>query len=278
VADELLTRSPITRSELTGELKTLGVRAGSVAMVHCRLSSLGFVIGGLDSVVFAFEDILGPDGTLMALTGWEHDPYEVDGWPESARQAYLREPPVFDPNVSQAERDFGRLAERIRTWPGSVRSNHPEASFAALGARAEWLMAEQPWDHPYGPGSPLAKLVEANGDIVMVGAPLETVTALHYAEEMADVPEKKLVAYRAPIIVDGQIQWRVVNDIDTSNGAFAYEDVVTGNVDAFEVIVQEALAAGIGRRHKAREANLYLFSARDLVAFAVQWIEEHFAA
>ena len=251
--EELLARSPITRSELGGQLQSLGVGAGSVAMVHCRLSSLGFVIGGLDSVVFAFEDILGPDGTLMALTGWEHDPYEVDGWPESARQAYLREPPVFDPNVSQAERDFGRLAERIRTW-------------------------NQPWDHPYGPGSPLAKLVEANGDIVMVGAPLETVTALHYAEEMADVPEKKLVAYRAPIIVDGQIQWRVVNDIDTSNGALAYEDVVTGNVDAFEVIVQEALAAGIGRRHKAREANLYLFPARDLVGFAVQWIEGHFAA
>jgi aminoglycoside 3-N-acetyltransferase len=274
--DELLARSPITRSELTGELRTLGVRAGSVVMVHCRLSSLGFVVGGLDSVVHALVEILGPDGTLMALTGWEHDPYELESWPETAREAYLRDPPIFDPQLSQAARDFGRLAERIRTWPGSTRSNHPEASFAAVGARAEWLTADQPWNHPYGPGSPLAKLVEARGDIVMIGAPLETVTALHYAEEIADVRDKKLVAYKAPVIVDDKIQWLVVNDIDTSNGAFAYERVVGGNLDAFEVIVHEALAGGIGRRHRTRDAGLYLFSAPDLVDFAVRWIERHF--
>ncbi|WP_219417977.1 AAC(3) family N-acetyltransferase [Pseudonocardia nigra] len=40
------------------------------------------------------------------------------------------------------------------------RSANPGASFAALGARAEWFSAGRPLDYGYGPGSPLAKLVD----------------------------------------------------------------------------------------------------------------------
>ena len=52
----------------------------------------------------------------------------------------------------------------------------------AVGARAGWLSQDQPWDQPVGPGSPLAQLVKTDGQVLMLGAPLDTLTLLHYAE------------------------------------------------------------------------------------------------
>lgn len=50
-----------------------------------------------------------------------------------------------------------------------MRSDHPEASFVALGARAQWLTQNHPNDHGYGPGSPLARILQAEGAILMLG-------------------------------------------------------------------------------------------------------------
>jgi aminoglycoside 3-N-acetyltransferase len=278
VADDILNRTPITRSQLAAQLRALGLRAGSVVEVHCGLRSLGFVVGGSDAVVLALLDAVGADGTLLALTGWEHDSFDLERWPEPVRRAYLDDPPIFDPAVSEAARDMGRLAERIRTWPGAMRSNHPEASFAAMGPRAGWLIEDQPWDHPYGRGSPLAKLVEADGDVLMLGAPLETLTILHYAEELARVPTKKTVVYEAAVRTGDGVEWREIRDIDTSAGAFPYERVVESGMDGFEVIGRDALESGIGRRGSIGESLSSLLPARDLVRFASSWMERRFGA
>lgn len=267
---------PVVRSELESDLHKIGLERGGVVMVHCRMSAIGWVVGGSETIVRAILDVLGPSGTLMALTGWEYDSYDLDEWPEVRRAAYLKEPPSFDPELSESQRDFGRLSERIRTWPGARRSRHPEASFAAVGYQAEWLTSDQPWDHPYASGSPLAKLVEADGDVLMLGAPLETITLLHYAEERARVPNKQRVTYRVPMRAGDGIEWRLIHDIDTSKGAFDYGKVVPGDTDAFEVIGAEALAAGIGIGGKVGEADSCLFPARELERFAAAWMEERF--
>ncbi|MDP9066762.1 MAG: aminoglycoside 3-N-acetyltransferase [Actinomycetota bacterium] len=276
MADNLLHRPPITRRELVEDLAKLGVRAREVLMVHCSLSSMGYVVGGADAVVTSLLELLGASGTLMVMSGWEHDPYELEQWPEALQDAYRRDPPTFHPEVSEAARENGRLPERIRTWPGARHSSHPEARFSALGASSQWLTEDQPWHHPLGAGSPLEKLLEADGSVLMLGAPLETLTLLHHAEELADVPSKKLVRYTVPTVTEnGAIEWREVRDIDTSGGAFPYETVV-GDRDSFQVIGEEAIAAGIGRAGQIGQSTSYLFRARELVDYAVGWIEKHF--
>ena len=275
-SDALLSRPPVTKTDVGRQLRDLGVVSGDVLMVHCSLSSLGYVVGGADAVVSALLEVLGSSGTLVAMTGWEHDPSGLDGWPRVTRDAYRRDPPMFEPDVSEGAREYGRLPERIRTWPGAMHSSHPEARFSAVGRRARWITEGHPWHHPYGPGSPLAKLVEADGHVLMLGAPLETITLLHHAEELADVAEKIQVAYHVPIRNNGALEWHEIRDIDTSNGAFPYARVV-GDRDAFEVIGQEVLAAGIGVRDMIGQAVSHLFPARDLVGFAKRWMERHFA-
>jgi aminoglycoside 3-N-acetyltransferase len=194
------------------------------------------------------------------------------------QRAYLDELPAFDPVLMSSNHGHGRIPERIRTWPGAVRGEHPEANVVAVGPRAAWLVSPHPYDDAFGAGTPLARLVEADGQVLMLGAPLETLTLFHPAEALADVPSKRRVSYRMPVAENGSRVWREFHDIDTSRGAFAYERVVPTGVDAFAVIATEALEVGCGRSGKIGMSTSHLFDARPLVEFAVRWLERHFGA
>jgi aminoglycoside 3-N-acetyltransferase len=198
-------------------------------------------------------------------------------WPASWQGIYRSERPPFDPLFSDADRQMGRVPERIRTWPGASVSGSHFRRMVALGARAEWLTEHQPWDHAFGPGSPLAKLVEADGQILLLGAPLDRLTILHHAESLADSPEKRFATHVIPVRAGRQVVWREVHDHDTSTklGAFPYQRVV-GDQEPFQVIGQLALGAGCGVTGQVGDARSYLFAARPLVDFAVAWLTERF--
>ena len=115
----------------------------------------------------------------------------------------------------------------------------------AVGPRAAWLTAEH--DDGYGAGSPFARLVEAGGKVLMLGAPLETVTLLHHAEAIAGAPSRRTITYEIAM-ADGTT--RSFTDIDTSRGAYPYERLGL-ETDEFEAIARDALAAGIGVRGRS---------------------------
>ena len=245
-------------------------------MVHCRMSALGHVVGGAETIVRALFDVATPEGTVVAYTGWQDaPPDDLDALDEEARRAYLDEQPAYDTRVALSRRDHGRLAEVLRTWPGAHHSGHPEAGVAAVGPLAGEITASHPRDDAYGAGTPYARLVELGGQVAMLGAPLETVTLVHHAEAVASVPDKRRVVYRYPIFESGVRVWRTFSDIDTSEGALPYE-LLIGEEDYIEYIARSALAAGCGRSGPAGEGTAYLFEARALVGHAVAWIEEHF--
>jgi aminoglycoside 3-N-acetyltransferase len=257
----------LTRSTLAAQLTQLGVRRGGICMVHTRMSALGRVVGAAQTVVRALLDALGPEGTLAAYASWEEHRYTDAG---------RAEPPVFDLAISEAARDHGRLPERVRTWPGARRSHHAEASVVALGAQADWLTdVHRPGDG-YGPTSPFARLVEAGGQVLMLGAPLETITLLHHAEAIATAPGKRIVTFRVlEAEPGGGVVEREYTDIETSHGAYPYARLALPE-DEFAVIAKAALAAGIGRRGPVGASTSHLFDAAPLVDFAVAWLEERF--
>ena len=268
----------VTRSRLVGDLRELGVGPGGVAMVHCRMSALGWVVGGAETVVRALLEATGPGGTLAAYTGWQDEPPDdLGALDEEARRIYVEEHPAYDPRVAPSRRDHGRIPEALRTWPGSRHSGHPEAGVAAVGPLAEILTASHPYDDAYGTNTPYDRLVESGGRVVVLGAPLDTVTLVHHAEAVARVPEKRRVSYGMPVTVGdpGERVWRTFSDIDTSEGALPYERVI-GEEDYVEHLARSALAAGTGRSGPVGEATAYLFDARGLVEHAVGWIERNF--
>ncbi len=268
---------PLPRSRLVGDLRRLGVRPGAIVLVHTRMSALGWVIGGSETVVRALLEVLGPDGTLAAYAGWEEHVFRADEWPAEHRAAYVAEPPVFDPATGEAIRIHGRIPERVRTWPGARRSVHPEASVVAVGARAGWLTDEHPPGDGYGPASPFARLVESGGQVLMLGAPLDSVTLLHHAEAIARAGPKLRVTYTIPVAGPDGVRDEVYTDIDTTDGALPYDRLDLDD-DPFVVIAREALAAGIGVRGLVGDGESCLFPAPELAAFGVAWMEARFPA
>jgi aminoglycoside 3-N-acetyltransferase len=254
--------SPITRSTLAHGLRDAGVIEGGTLMVHVRLSAFGWVVGGIDTVVHALRDAVGPNGTLMAFCGWDDSPYHLDLWPEQWQTAY-GEMPAFDPETSSARRDFGRFPERLRTWPGALRSTHPEVSFTALGPLASSLLAATEQEDPWGKAGPLGQLVAAEGQVLLLGAPLDTLTLCHHAEAIADVPGKRRRSYRMPT----RAGWREFTTIDTFYGVLPYAD---------ERPVGQLAARAMGSRSTIGRADVHLFEAKPAVAAVVAHLEQRF--
>lgn len=257
-----------TRASLRQDLQRLGIRAGDMVMVHAAMSTVGPLLNGPDALIGALLDAVGADGTLIAYTDW-------DGAYDSLLDAKGRVPPewrphvpAFDPATSRAARDNGILAEFIRTTPGAYRSDNPGASVAAIGARAAWLTADHPLDYGYGEGSPLAKLVQAGGKVLMVGAPRDTMTLLHHAEHLAQIPNKRIRQYEVPLASPEGSCWRMAEEFETS------EPVIPGLADDyFATIVSAFLAAGEGQRGTIGNASSLVVEAEAMCRFAVNWLE-----
>jgi aminoglycoside 3-N-acetyltransferase len=140
----------ITHSRLIHDLSMLGVGAGQIVMLHASVKSVGWIVGGPDVILHALREVLTPAGTLMMYVGWADGTQDMDEWPLEKQRAYREECPAFDPATSRAVKEWSVLTEYLRTTPGALRSNHPEASVAAVGAQAKWLTENHPLQYGYG--------------------------------------------------------------------------------------------------------------------------------
>jgi aminoglycoside 3-N-acetyltransferase len=267
---------PLAPADLRRGLDTLGLAPGGPIMVHASLRALGWLAGGVDALIA----VLAERGTLTAQVGWEDNRWHMYSGrlPHAWTRAYLDGTPAFDPQVSQAAQYEGRFAERLRTWPGACRSAHPHVGIAAVGTDAEWLTAEHPLDGGFGPRSPYARIARAGGRVLLLGAPLTTITILHRAEAIARVPHKRRISYRVPMAIEGTRRWMRIDDLDLHQGSLPYERIKgLQGVHPFARIAAEALAAGIGARAPIGSAECHAFPAAPLVQFAVDWMERELA-
>lgn len=240
-------------------------------MLHLSIKQIGWLVGGPDIMIQALLEILGVEGTLMMYAGWEDSPYGLSDWETDKKEKYLQECPAFDPDISRAVVGWGVLVERLRCWPGSYRSQHPDASFVALGKQAQYLTQGHALHYGYGLQSPLHKLVNLGGRVLNIGAPLNTTTLLHYSEDQAGLPNKKVVRYQMPVLIgDRQVQWIPVEEFDTSSG------IVQGYPgDYFTDLMQNYISTYSLTKQYIGKAPSYLFSAPHLHIFAKHWMEKH---
>ncbi|EOJ3049233.1 TPA: aminoglycoside 3-N-acetyltransferase, partial [Pseudomonas aeruginosa] len=262
----------LTRARLAADLAALGVVSGDMVMVHAAFGKVGPVLGGPDALIGALRDAVGAQGTVLAYADWDAA-YEAlcdaDGRVPEAWKPHV---PPFDAAASRAIRDNGVIPEFLRTTPGACRSASPGPSITAIGARAGWLTENHAIDYGYGEGTPLARLVEAGGKVLMVGNPRDTITLLHHAEHLARIPNKRIKRVEVPFATPEGTVWRMVEEFDTGS------PVVDGlNEDYFADIVDQFLATGQGRVGQVGAAETLLLPAPAIVGFAVEWLEARFA-
>lgn len=248
-----------TRRSLGADLRQLGVRTGDLLMIHAGVRSVGTIVGGVNVLIQSLFDAIGPTGTLTAYVDFEPF-YDEDDDPSDI--------PVYDKRIARAARDHGILHEAMRTWPGALRSDHPDAGVVAIGPMAQWITADHPFQYGYGEGSPFEKIVQAQGRVLMIGAPLDTITLLHHAEHKANLSGKRIQRYRRLMPGDNGPVWQEFEEYDT-------REPVTDRLPAncFEQIANDHVAAGFVRRGTIGAAESFLFEAPELINFAIRWLE-----
>jgi aminoglycoside 3-N-acetyltransferase len=259
---------PVTVSSLNHDLKKLGIVPGMVLLVHSSMSSLGWVCGGAPAVIEALTLALGPEGTLVMPThsaelsdpkDWRNPPV-----PESWWQTIRDEMPAFEKDKTPTRR-MGVIAECFRQQQGVLRSNHPQVSFAARGPLAPTIVDGHMLEYCLGEGSPLARIYDLGGFVLLLGVGHGNNTSLHLAEYRATYPGKKSDLRGAPIFANGKRQWATYKDIQDDDSDF--EDIGAG----FETQVDKTTSqVSVG---KVGIGQARLMSQPALVDFAAKYME-----
>ena len=156
--------------------------------VHSSLSSFGRVVGGARALVDGLLDagctvmvpafsysfaVPQPAGRMLSRNAWG----DVDDGELPAVSAE-----VYTPDCNDIHDSMGAIPAAVLETKGRARGEHALNSFAAVGPSARELIAGQAALDVFAPFRELAGL---GGYVVMMGVDLQTMTALHLAEQMA---------------------------------------------------------------------------------------------
>jgi aminoglycoside 3-N-acetyltransferase len=257
---------PHTIDSLAEQFAACGLMAGQTVVVHSAMGKIGgYIVGGAEAVIRALLKVLGESGTLMMPTlttentdpaHWQHPPVPESYWPVIRAHA-----PAYDPAITRT-RNMGQMAELFRAWPGVRRSAHPVGSFAALGANAAYLTEDHRLLDEFGVTSPIGRLYELDGYVLLLGVTHENNTSLHMAETWANWPGKRYIRDGSAMYVNGVREWVTYNTLDFDDSDFARLG------DAYEA--QYHIPRG-----RVGDAEVRFMKQRPLIDFAVHWIETH---
>ena len=157
----------LSLDDAADQLRVLGVRTRQVLQVHAAFSKVGPLVGDPQGLIEVLRAALGDGGTLVMPSMTDDDDHP------------------FDPRSTPCP-SMGVKADSFWRLPGVLRSESPHA-FAAVGPLAERIIAPHPLSPPHGPDSPVGRVHELGGYVLLLGVGHDANTTVHLAEHMAGV-------------------------------------------------------------------------------------------
>lgn len=231
--------NPLSRKDLRLQLSELGIEAGGVLIVHTAFSKVGPIEGGPLGLIGALRAALGENGTLVMPSMSDDDEVPFD----AANTPCL---------------GMGVVAETFRRLPGVLRSDNPHA-FAAIGPRAAEIAAAHPLDVPHGLDSPVGRVYDMDGQVLLLGVGHDANTTVHLAENLASM--RYFRPKHLTVLRDGSPYRLEYRELDHCCEGFALLD---GWLEA----------DGKQRRGWIGSGEARLMRARDVVAAALPRLRE----
>lgn len=232
----MIAPSELSQATVVDQLRALGVEAGGVLLVHTSFRAVRPIDGGPLGLIAALRKALGRGGTLVMPSMSDNDDAP------------------FDPATSPAATDLGVVAQMFWQLPGAMRSNHPFA-FAAIGPRAGAITADPLPLPPHIAASPVGRVHDLDGQVLLLGCSHGENTTLHLAEILSGVP------YRVPkyctVLKDGRPIRIDYGENDHCCERFALAD-------------GWLRLTGLQREGRVGHAHARLVRARDIVRLAVE--------
>jgi aminoglycoside 3-N-acetyltransferase len=227
-------------AELAHGLLEMGVRPGSVLLVHTAFSKVKPVQGGPSGLIEALVAAIGPKGTLVMPSMSDDDDHPFD----------VARTPCHE---------MGVVADTFWRMDGVLRSDSPHA-FAALGPAAAMVTAPHPVDVPHGPDSPVGRVHDLDGQVLLLGVGHDADTTIHLAENLARVSYGRLAS--ATVLVDGRPTRYRYREVDHCCEKFSLMDAWLES-------------RGLQRRGTVGQAEARLARSADIVDLAHSHLKEN---
>lgn len=200
--------SVITIEDVKRVLKNIGIQNGDVLEVHASMKSIGFLLGGANTLLDAILETIGFEGTLVMSA------HSTD----NSEPAYFQNPPV-DVSLYQTIREnipgfkgkfddlngMGQLAIALQKRPSVYFSNHPQVSMMAHGKHAKWITQSHPLNDMFGLKSPLAKMVELKTKVLLIGVEYDSCTGMHLGEYLSQ--KRPVIIQGSRMVVGSKEEW-----------------------------------------------------------------------
>ena len=255
-----------TKDDLISAFSRVGVYSGMNVMVHASVRKLGYVVNGPCDVIDALLDIIGESGTLLmpAHSGQLTDPADwrnpavSSEYFETVRR-YMR---AFDPFTTPV-RNRGVTAQAFLSYPGVRRSIHPLNSVSAKGSKANFFTEEHDFHAPEGLKSPIGKLYQLEGHVLLINVTLTSCTSIHLAEHIADVPYLKEASVKV-LVQDGD-----------GNNSFVQMERYPRSSPCFDKLLPDLRTRGLINEMAFRAGCLILFPLKPVVDYAVECLKRN---
>ncbi|MDE6195515.1 MAG: AAC(3) family N-acetyltransferase [Erysipelotrichaceae bacterium] len=241
-----------TKEDVKLHLQSLGIQKGMLVLVDAAIHNFGYISGGAQAIIEALMEIVGYEGTIiMPSFTMEHmDPsckskYRI----EREHWEYIRQNPMAFHRKLSAPTSQDALVHQFMRNEAIARSCHPLYSFVAWGKYAKLLCDKHPLHFGLSKDSPLGKIVDLNGYVLLLGCDYKECTMFHLARYHGEQLPIKIVS--AAIQQNKQVVWKDMLDLELINDDFA---VIGEAMEERKVVKTSYLGTGRCRFFSAREA------------------------
>jgi len=231
-----------SKADIVAALRKAGIKKGDSIFVHSNIGFFGRLQGaGTPSEYYgifkeAIFEVIGNGGTLVV--------------PTFTYSFFNKQP--YDPEKTPSK--MGIFCEAVRLDPQSLRSDDPNFSVAAIGAKADLLTRNAP-EHSFGSDSFWERFLAVGGKICNFNFDAAS-TMVHYVEKKLGVSYRYDKAFSGTIIKGGKAVEKIARH-------FVYDLAKPGNEAAFSKFDALAKKSGAAKAVNLGRGSIVVISAAD---------------